>query len=156
MFRLPVDGEGLVDLHVLAGLDAAAAEDALIGIVAVEGIGMILLVRLAAEGPRLVLHVEVFDSVVDGAVAVVVVANGAVKVVILKDAIEGFALGHIDTCVFSHDVHMGSCPGGTGPNQRSIDFDHAGVACLDGTHGRVIADLGQMATGKRAVDRFDQ
>ena len=156
MFRLPVDGEGLVDLHVLAGLDAAAAEDALVGIVAVEGIGMVLLVGLAAEGPRLVLHVEMFDGVVDGAVAVVVVADGAVEVVILEDAIEGFALRHVGAAALGDHVHSGSNLGGTGANQLSVHFDHAGVAGLDGTHRRVIADLGQLATGKGAVDRFDQ
>ena len=156
MFRLPVDGEGLVDLHVLAGLDAAAAENALVGIVAVEGIGVILLVGLAAKGPRLVLHVEMLDGVVDGAVAVVVVADGAVEVVILEDAIEGFALRHVGARAFGDDVHAGGHPGGAGSNQVSVDFHHAGVAGFDGAHGGVIADLGKMAIGQGAVDRFDQ
>ena len=42
----PVDGEGLVDLHILAGFDAAAAEDALVGVVAVEGVGVVLARRV--------------------------------------------------------------------------------------------------------------
>ena len=96
MRGLPVDGEGLVDLHVLAGFDAAAAEDALVGIVAVEGVGVVLLVGLVAEGAGLVLDVELGGGVVDGAVLVVVVADGAVELVILQDAVEGFALGDVD------------------------------------------------------------
>ena len=68
---LPVDGEGLVDLDALAGLDAAAAEDALLRVVAVEGVGHVLLVGLGGELAGLMLHVEVGGGVVDGAVLVV-------------------------------------------------------------------------------------
>ena len=39
MLVFPVDAERLVHLQVLAGLHAAAAENALVGIVAIEGIG---------------------------------------------------------------------------------------------------------------------
>ena len=92
MFALPVDRERLVDLHVLAGLDAAAAENALVGIVAVEGVGVVLRVGLGREGAGLVLYVELCGRVVDGAVPVVVVADGAVEIVVLEDAVEGLAL----------------------------------------------------------------
>jgi hypothetical protein len=46
---LPADGQGFVDLDILAGFDAAAAQNALIGIVAVERIGVIHFVRLGFE-----------------------------------------------------------------------------------------------------------
>ncbi len=89
MRGLPVDGEGLVDLHVLAGLDAAAAEDALVGIIPIEGIGHVLLVWFGSVLARLVLYVEFGGGVVDGAVLVVVVADRAIEHVVLQDAVEG-------------------------------------------------------------------
>ena len=89
---LPVDRKRFVHLHVLAGFDAAAAENALVGIVAIERIGVVDLVRLGLEGDFLVLDREHLGRVVDRAVAVVVVADRAVEQVILEDAIERLAL----------------------------------------------------------------
>src|SRR5580692_4032908 len=89
MFRLPVDAESLVHLHVLASLDTTSAENALVRIVAVERIGMILLVGFAAKRPRLVLHTQVLDRIVNRAIAIIVVADGAVEIVILEYAVEG-------------------------------------------------------------------
>ena len=156
MVGLPVDGEGFVDLHVLAGLDAAAAEDALVGIVTIEGVGVVLLVGLGKEGPRLVLHRELADGVVDGAVAVVVVADGAVEVVIVENAIEGFALGHVGAGAFGDDRHAGGHRGGARSHQLAVDLDHAGVAGFDGAHQGVVADLGKMPVGQGAVHHFDE
>ena len=82
----------LVDLEILACLHAAAAQNALIWVVAVERIGMITSDRLVRNGMSLVLDVEHFGGVVDCAVAVVVVANRAVELMIAQDAIEGLAL----------------------------------------------------------------
>src|SRR3569623_1352275 len=42
MLHRPVDAQGLVDLHVLAGLHAASAEDALMRIVGIERVRSIL------------------------------------------------------------------------------------------------------------------
>ncbi len=139
---LPVDGEGFVDLDVLAGFDAAAAEDALVGVVAIEGVG---------DGPaRTAWHVrggpDVLRSsqrggVVDRAVLVVVVADGAVEVVVLEDAVEGLALGDVDGFAFCLDVHAGGDCCCAGACELSVDLDHASVAALDGAHLREVADL---------------
>ena len=51
----PVDAQGLIHLQVLAGLDASSAQDALIRIVTVKGIGDVLFIRLGFEGGFLVL-----------------------------------------------------------------------------------------------------
>lgn len=87
------------------------------------------------------LHIEVLCSVVNGAIAVVVVADGAVEFVILKDAIEGVALGHVGARAFREDGHVGGDGSGAGANELSVDFDHAGVTGLDGSHLRQVAHL---------------
>ena len=46
MRRGPIDGEGFVYLDVLTGFDATAAQNALLRIVAIEGISAVLLVGL--------------------------------------------------------------------------------------------------------------
>ena len=88
----PVDGQRLVDLQVLAGLHAAAAQNALVGIVAVERIAVVDFVGLGLERDMLVLDGEQFGGVVDRAVAVVVVADGAVEHVIAENAVERLVL----------------------------------------------------------------
>ena len=88
MLVFPVDRERLVDLHVLARLDAAAAQNALVGVVAVERIGVVDLVRLGLERDLLVLDRQHLRGVVDGAVAVVVVADRAIEHVVAEDAVE--------------------------------------------------------------------
>jgi hypothetical protein len=49
MWVFPINRERLVHLEVLAGLDAAAAENALIWIVPIERICMVFFVRLGPE-----------------------------------------------------------------------------------------------------------
>ncbi len=111
MIALPVDRESFIDLHVLARLNAASAEDALIGVVAVEGIRHVLLVRLWRVRPGLMLYVQFFGGVVDGAVAIVVVADGAVEHVVLEDAVEGLALRDVDCFSCRFDFHACCYPG---------------------------------------------
>jgi hypothetical protein len=53
---LPIDGKGFVDLDVLAGLHAATAENALVGIVTVEGVGVVHSIGPRAERNLLVLN----------------------------------------------------------------------------------------------------
>ena len=87
------------------------------------------------------LYVELFGGVVDGAVLVVVVADGAVEHVVLQDAVEGFALGDVDGLACGDYVHAGGDVGGAGAGKFAVDLDHAGVAALDGAHLRDVADL---------------
>ncbi len=79
---VPGDGQRFVHLHILAGLHAAPAKDALVGIVAIKRIGVVLRIRLLAVLAHLVLYVELARGVVHRAVAVIVVANRAIQVVI--------------------------------------------------------------------------
>ena len=73
-------------------MNTAPAKDALVGIVAVEGIGHIHFVWLRLVRDRLMFDVEKASSVVHGTVAVVVVAHRAVEQVIAEDAVKCFAL----------------------------------------------------------------
>ena len=87
------------------------------------------------------LYVEVFGGVVDGAVLVVVVADGAVEHVVLQDAVEGLALGDVHGFARCLDGHARSDVCRAGARQLAVDLDHAGVAALDRTHLREVADL---------------
>ena len=89
----PVDGQRFIDLDVLAGLYAAATENALIGIVAVERIGVIDLVGLRSKWDSLMLDGQQLRRVMDGAVAIVVVAHRAVEHVVAEYSIKRFYLG---------------------------------------------------------------
>jgi hypothetical protein len=89
---LPINRKRLVHLHVLASFDAAAAKNALLRVVAVEGVRVVFFVRLGTKGNWLVLDAEQFFRVVDSAISVVVVAHGAVENVIGENAVERFSL----------------------------------------------------------------
>lgn len=138
---LPVDGEGLIDLHILTGFYAATAEDALVCVIAVEGVGHVFFIGLFTVGTGLVLDVKICGGVVDGAVLVVVVADGAVEHVVLEDAVKGLALGNIYVIALCGDLHVGSDRGGAGADELAVYLDHAGVAGLDGAHLGDVADL---------------
>src|SRR5579862_2169202 len=92
MCVFPADGERFINLNVLTRFNAAAAKDALGGIVAIEGIGVIFRVGLGLEWKRLVLDGEKAGGVMDRAVAVVVVADGAIEEMVFEEAVECFAL----------------------------------------------------------------
>ncbi len=89
---LPVNRKSFIHLHVLAGFDASAAKNALLRVVAVEGIRMILFVRLGMKRNRLMFDAQQSFRVVNGAVSVVVVAHGAVENVVGENAVERFPL----------------------------------------------------------------
>src|ERR1700730_1213749 len=89
---LPVNGKGFVDLQILAGFDTPAAKNTLLRVVAVERVGMVLFVGLGMIRNGLMLHGQQFFGIVNGAVAVVVVAHGAVENVIAKNPAEGLSL----------------------------------------------------------------
>jgi hypothetical protein len=70
-------------------------ENALVGVVAIERICVIDLVRFRSEWDLLVLNSQQFRRVVDDAVAIVIVADRAVQHVIGQDAIKRFHLGRL-------------------------------------------------------------
>ncbi len=90
---LPVNRKSFVDLDVLTSLHTAAAENALIGIVAIERIGVVDLVGLRSKRDSLMLNGQQLRRVMDRAIAIVVIADRAIKKVITEDAIKCFHLG---------------------------------------------------------------
>jgi hypothetical protein len=159
VFALPVDAEGLIDLDALASLDAAAAQDALVGVITIEGVGEVLFVWLVSEGARLMLYLEQRCGVVNGAIVVVVVTDGAVEHVVLEDAVEGLTLGDVDGLAGGFDGHAGSDLGAAGADEFSVHLNHAGVTALDGAHLGDVADLRNFlldASGCSAVEEVEE
>src|ERR1700682_5313834 len=101
----PIIRKSFIHLHVLTGLDASAAKNALLRIVAVEGIRMILFVRLGMIGNGLMLDAQQSFRVVNGAVSVVVVAHGTVENVIGENAVKRLALRRSGYLGFCQNVH---------------------------------------------------
>lgn len=151
---LPADRQGLVHLDILAGLDAAAAKDALIRIITIKRIRRVHRVGLGLEGNLLVLNREEFRRVMHLAVSVVIVADGAVKEMVTENPVEGFPLRGRRSDRFGRNLHAGLDRGRAGSHQFSIGLDHAGVAGLDGPHLGMVADLRNL--GFRAVEQIDQ
>src|SRR5258708_33887878 len=81
---LPVNRKGFIHLHVLAGFDTSAAKNALLRVVAVEGVRMILFVGLGMIRNRLIFDAQQSFRVVNSTVSVIVVAYGALDNVIAE------------------------------------------------------------------------
>src|SRR5712664_3007842 len=128
---LPVNRKSFVHLHVLTGFDASAAENALLRVVAVEGIGMILFVRLGMIGSGLMFDGQHSFGVVNGAVSVVVVAHGAVENVIGENAVKGLALRRASFFGFCRNFNSGGNGSRTCARELPVNLDHAGVTRLD-------------------------
>src|SRR5882724_5793515 len=89
---LPVDRKGFIHLHVLAGFDTSAAKNALLRVVAVEGVRMILFVGLGMIRNRLMFDAQQSFRVVNSTVSVIVVAYGAVENVRSENPIKRLSL----------------------------------------------------------------
>src|SRR5436853_6262557 len=89
----PINRKSFVDLDVLTGFHTAAAKNALIGIVAVERIRVVDLVWFRSKRDSLVLNGQQLRRVMNRAIAIVVIADCAIKKVITEDAIKRFHLG---------------------------------------------------------------
>ena len=76
----------------------------------------------------------------DDAIAVVIIADRAVKHVVLEQTVERLPLRGIGPDRLGLDNHARSGTGGAGARQLSIDLDQAGVASLDGTKLVMITD----------------
>ena len=98
-------------------------------------------IRLWRVRPRLVLHIQLFRRVVDRAIPIVVVAHRAVQHVVLQNAVEGLALGDVDGLACSLNLHPGDNLRRARTHQFAVDLYHAGIAALNRTHLREIADL---------------
>src|SRR6266850_1917865 len=151
---LPADRQSFVDLETLTGFNTTAAQNALVGIIAVERVGAVDFVRLGFEWETLVLDGQHLGGVVNDAVAVVVVADGAIKEVIAQNAIERFRSRQLRPLRRDLHGHVVRNRSRTGAHQLSIEFHKAGVASLDRAELRVIADVGKLNSG--AANRVDE
>src|SRR6266850_259572 len=151
---LPADRKGFIHLYVLAGFDTAAAKNALLRVVAVEGVRMILFIRLGMIGNRLMLDAQQSFRVVNGAVSVVVVAHGAVENVIAENAIKRLPLCSAGLLRICQNLHSRGYAGRARSHELPVDLNHACVTRLDRTKLRVIADLRNLHT--RPIDEIDQ
>ena len=75
----PADGKRFVDLQILTRLHTSPAQDALIRVVTIEGIGSVDLVRLGPIGDTLVFDFQQPSRIVNGAVPIVVIAHGTIQ-----------------------------------------------------------------------------
>lgn len=88
----PTNGQGLVYLDVLTGFYASTTQDTLVRIVTIKGIGIVDLVRFGAERCLLMLNLQQFRRVMNSAVPIIIVANGAVEKMVTQDPVERFPL----------------------------------------------------------------
>jgi hypothetical protein len=73
---------------------------------------------------------------------------------IAEDAIKRFALRSAGFLGFRENAHSRGHPGRARSHQSSIDLYHAGIARLDRSKLRVIADLRNLYA--RSIDHIDQ
>jgi hypothetical protein len=138
----------------LACLYAAAAENALIRVIAIKRVSVVYLIRFGPKGNLLVFDGQRFGCVVNSAIAVIVITDGAIEKVITENTVEGFALCCVGGGRPGIDADWGGNSGCTGPHEVAVYFNHTGVACLDGSELRVITDLGNLAA--RSIDNVYQ
>jgi hypothetical protein len=105
-------------------------------------------------GNRLMLDAQQSFRVVNGAVSIVVVAHGAIKNVIAENAVKGFPLCRAGSFRLRQNLHSRGYAGRARSHQSAIDLYHAGIARLDRSKLRVIADLRNLCA--RSIDHIDQ
>ena len=152
--ELPVDRQRLIHLHILAGLHTSPTQNALVRIVAIEGIAEVGRIGLGLIRALLMFHVEQSRGVMHSAVFIVVITDRAIQHVIAQDAIEGFALGHIDQLRLCHHDHAIGNRRSAGTGQVSVHLHHAGIARLNRTELRVITNLGNDPVN--SIENVDQ
>ncbi len=101
-----IDGERFVDLNVLARLHAAAAENTLVGIIGVKGVGVVFLTGFAFVRVILNRHIHIADRVVQCAVAGVVFTHRAVKLMARQHAIHPLFLRRLRQPILAVDHHL--------------------------------------------------
>ncbi len=146
---LPADGERFIHLNILAGLDAAAAQNALIRIVSVERVRVIYFIRLGLERNILMLNCQHFRRVVDRTIPVVIVADRAVEHVVAEDPVESLPLRGVGPWGLGGNIHAGRNSGRACPDKLPVDLDHAGVACLNRAELGMITNVGNFGASSQ-------
>src|ERR1035438_6092487 len=88
------------------------------------------------------------------AIAVVVVADRAIKFVILQDAIKGLFLSRYGSFALRNNRHSRSYWCGAGTNELPVRFDQAAITSFDGSHLRVITHLRKRASRAATIHHF--
>jgi hypothetical protein len=101
-----------------------------------------------------VFDVKESGGVMHRTVAVVVIANRTVEKMIAEDTVKSLALRRIRACRACNYLHTVRSEGAARSYELSIYFDHAGIAGLDRSKLRVIADLRNLDTA--TIDCIDQ
>jgi hypothetical protein len=91
---------------------------------------------------------------VNCAVAIAVITDGAVEHVIAEYPVVRFSLRGVSGLRSGVNTESISDRSRTGPEQLTVNLDHAGIACLDWSKLRVITDLRNLAAG--AIDDIYQ
>ena len=113
---LPADGQSFVDLEILTSFDATAAQNALVGIVSVERIRVIDSVRFRLETQRLVFDCQHLRRVVNETVAIVIVADRAIKHVVAENPVKSFSLSSGRLWGNRGNIHSGLRLSGASPD----------------------------------------
>jgi hypothetical protein len=75
----PADGERFINLQILTRLYTPPAQDALIRVVTVEGIGFVDFVRLVPKRNALMFNFQQGSRIMNGAIPIVVIAHGTIQ-----------------------------------------------------------------------------
>ena len=81
------------------------------------------------------------------AVTIAVITDRAVEHVIAEYPVVRFSLRGISGLRFGVNTESTRDSSRTGPEQLTVNLDHAGIACLDWSKLRVITDLRNLAAG---------
>src|SRR5215471_6946643 len=95
-----------------------------------------------------------FGGVMDSAVAVVVVANGAIKHMIGQNPVESLTLRFGRTDGVRSHVHVGLDPNRAGSDQLAVAFNHTSIAGLNRAELRMVAHLRDLDAG--SVEQLQQ
>src|SRR5689334_714042 len=124
---LPLNRKRFIHLKGLTGFDAAAAKNALIGVVPVARNCLVDFVALGFERDVLVLESYEVRRVMNGALAIVASTVRAVEGGMAENAVVSLALrgiGALEPCIEHETVGDGD---GAGSRKVTADLDHGGV-----------------------------
>jgi hypothetical protein len=150
----PIDRKRFIYLDILACFYAPATKKALVRIITIKRIRIVDFVRLGPKRNLLVFDGQQFGCVVNSAVAVIVVANGAVEKVVTQHTVKRFSSRIIRRHGIRDDAHSRCNRGSTCPDKTAVNFNHACIARLDWAKLRVVTHLGNLVA--RAIDDIDE
>jgi hypothetical protein len=99
------------------------------------------------------IHREHLGRIVHRAVSVIVVADRAVKHMVLEQTVEGFPLRSVSPGGLGLNLHADGNLGGAGSPKFAVYFYQTGIARLDRAQLRVVANLRNLLA--RSIDDSD-